>query len=384
MRAASEFVDVLLGDRTAFQKQASEGSFVMRSHIDPSDVLTWDELNRVLNYTGVPQHLVKDGIRTNDVTSEQMLQQVPAGGTIQLESLAPYSPRLAAIAGELEVALGGEQVDVNVYLAPSKDHSAFATHHDVVDVFVIQISGTKRWQVFEPVIIEPVWFLKNHKYEVDDNRPVLDVVLAPGDVLYMRRGDPHNVRCVGDEPSLHVNLRVIPTTRKVFLDWLVQEAAEQEMFRTAIPYALAGEDVTVDRLEWVERMAADFSAWLAASDPRDLLERYFNERTAKSIPPMISLPDLVLGPPSTFGPASSVRLAHPQLRARMSGTALFAGGHEIELPEDLIAPVKTLISHPTDDWPVAELAAMHGLSAERVCLAMKELLKVGVVRRSEV
>ena len=129
--------------------------------------------------------------------------------------------------------------------------SHVGTHHEVVDVFACQISGRKRWQIYDPIIRDPIWFLKTHQYSLDREHPCMDVVLEPGDVLYMRRGDPHNVRCVGDEPSLHVNFRVIPTTRRVFLDWLVQEAAEDPTFRSTISYDFEGLDNTPNRVEWV-------------------------------------------------------------------------------------------------------------------------------------
>ena len=251
MRLAADFINDLLGDRNTFRVRSAEGSFVLRQHIDPADLLTWEEFNRVLNFSGIERNLIKDSERTNSATVEQVMHEVPDGATIQLESLTPFSPHLAEIAGELEVALGGEQVDVNIYLAPSCNHRAFGTHHDVVDVFVCQIAGKKRWRIYEPIIDHPIWHMKNHRYDLDEDSPTMDVTLEPGDVLFMRRGDPHNVQCVGVEPSLHVNLRIIPTTRKLFLDWVVQEAADEASFRTALPYALDGTDVTAERIDWV-------------------------------------------------------------------------------------------------------------------------------------
>ena len=316
---------------------------------------------------------------------QQIVQLVPEGATIQLESVAPFCPRLADIAGELEVALGGEEVDVNVYLAPSKDHSAFGVHHDVVDVFVLQIAGRKHWRVFEPIIQNPIWYLKSHNYEVDESHLILDVNLEPGDVLYVRRGDPHLVQCVGDEPSLHVNLRIIPTTRKSFLDWLVQEAAERAEFRSALPYALDGKDITEDRISWVSALSADFATWVLDQDPGTLLDNYFAQRTAHTQQGIVSLPDLVVGPIETFDSSTGVCMAHPQLRARIAKGTLFALGQEIELPAETLLAIEHLTSHPSQSSSALELAELYpAVPVDALVRVMKELVALSILRRAEI
>ena len=382
-QSARYVVDRLLGDREAFLGRANL-SHVLRDRLTPSDVLTWEELDLVLNYTGVQCNMVKSGARVGGALKGQVVQLLHDGATLQMELVERFSPRLAEIAGELSVALGGDPVDVNIYCAPSKKHESFPVHHDVVNVFVLQLAGHKRWQIYRPEIENPNPHMKDHSYSLDENDPLLDVILNPGDVLYVRRGDPHKACCASEEPSLQVTLRVHPMTRTVFLQWLVQEAADQPRFRTSLPFALGEDDLTKQRVDWAEDLIGEFTTWIGEWDPAELMNRFLNEATVNPLPGLAAVPDILRSNADPLGQSTPVMLAHPLLRARVVGERLFAGGYEVRLPSGCAPAIRTVISHPTHAWSANELGHVHGLTpTDQLVEVFSQLINLSILRIEE-
>jgi len=78
-------------------------------------------------------------------------------------------------------------------------------HHDEVDVYVIQVEGARRWRVWPRRGSG-----RKYRYEVESlGDPLLDVVLNPGDVLYVPNNTPHAVDSE-EQVSLHVSVTVRP------------------------------------------------------------------------------------------------------------------------------------------------------------------------------
>jgi lysine-specific demethylase/histidyl-hydroxylase NO66 len=118
------------------------------------------------------------------------------GATIVLQGLQRIWHPLVVAALELERELG-HPVQVNAYLTPA-DAAGLGRHADRHDVFVVQLSGTKRW-----------W--------VDG---LGELTLAPGDALYLPLGVLHDAR-TGPRHSLHLTIGVPRITyRDVLRRWL--------------------------------------------------------------------------------------------------------------------------------------------------------------------
>lgn len=118
------------------------------------------------------------------------------GATIVLQGLQRTWHPLVVAALELERELG-HPVQVNAYLTPA-DAAGLGRHADRHDVFVVQLSGSKRWWV--------------------DGLGELDLV--PGDALYLPVGVQHDAR-TGPRHSLHITIGVPRITyRDVLRRWL--------------------------------------------------------------------------------------------------------------------------------------------------------------------
>ena len=92
----------------------------------------------------------------------------------------------------------------------------FQAHFDFEDVFIVQVSGSKRWRVWEPdpsvgmarlPIKEPRTEALRSKDYVPSLRP-RSVELLAGDVLYIPRGHPHMAE-TGMNHSLHLTVTLM-------------------------------------------------------------------------------------------------------------------------------------------------------------------------------
>lgn len=123
-------------------------------------------------------------------------------------------------------------VDVNLYVTPPSSQ-AFSYHWDIMDVFILQVEGTKAWQVYEAAFDRP--FPDEHAQISDDQLPpkVFDLELQPGDMLYIPRGHVHAARTT-DSTSMHLSVGIHPKTWIDLFCAAVQAARSDDRFRGAL------------------------------------------------------------------------------------------------------------------------------------------------------
>ena len=108
--------------------------------------------------------------------------------------------------------LFGVYSQANVYYSPPALAAALHAHQDAQSVFVVQCEGRKTWTLLEPPVR---WKLRyNQRGKAGDtapvgelNRPLEEITLEPGDVLFVPRGLYHQTSTPeGGEASLHVTI----------------------------------------------------------------------------------------------------------------------------------------------------------------------------------
>jgi len=103
-------------------------------------------------------------------------------------------------------ALFGLSGGFNAYLTPPQAQG-LRLHCDPHDVFVLQQAGNKTWSLFQE----------------GTHEKICDVVLTPGDVLYLPAGVPHLAQSSGEASSLHLAVSVYRgffTAAGVLAAWL--------------------------------------------------------------------------------------------------------------------------------------------------------------------
>ena len=175
-----------------------------------------------------------------------------ANRTIVLHNFELYHRPIGLLALALMRAFG-VYAQANVYYSPAGLASAVHPHQDAQSVFIVQCEGRKRWKLFDP---PHRWRLRyNQRGKAGDVAPpvelqsaVDDVVLAPGDVLFVPRGMYHSTSTLTsangtmDTASLHVTVGVETDTDGWTWHALLKDAA------SALSLPNAAEEL--DRAQW--------------------------------------------------------------------------------------------------------------------------------------
>jgi len=156
----------------------------------------------------------------DQLSEDRVLREFASGATLVLQGLhrtwSPVREFSAALADDL-----GHPVQVNAYVTPPQNQG-FSDHYDVHDVFVLQVSGEKRWRIREPVLEAPLrtqpWEQRRAAVEqAATAEPLLEETLRPGDCLYLPRGYLHSATALGGT-SIHLTIGVHAWTRRHLVD----------------------------------------------------------------------------------------------------------------------------------------------------------------------
>ncbi len=260
------------------------------------------------------------------------------GATLVLQALHRTWDPVAEFNAQLSTELG-HPVQANAYITPPQNRG-FDDHYDVHDVFVLQIEGTKRWIIHEPVLPDPlrdqVW--TDRRSAVADaakGEAYIDTLLEPGDALYLPRGWLHAAQAQG-EVSIHLTLGIHSWTRYALAEQLAQAALallrdDPEMRRT-LPLGVDGPAGEVDVVR--ERLAAA----VADADSAPLFHR---TRRGQGRPAPLG-PLAQLAAVGNLGPDSRVRL-RGALDARLEGSRLSTRVGWLDFPETHLPSVKRLL-----------------------------------------
>ena len=229
-------------------------------------VLTNDDLESIISYADLRYpaiQLARDGgyVAPDSYTKNvpfgrdffngvpdiaQIQSEYRSGSTVVLPALHRTWAPLRELCESLENDFT-HLVHANAYLTP-KETPGFAPHYDTHEVFVLQVAGSKRWRVFQPPLALP-----HHTQPFTPKgyvpRPLLELELKQGDLLYLPRGYVHAAH-TSQVHSAHVTIGISVYTWVELLSELIASSKEFHQFRTALPPGFA-------RREEVKKMLKD-------------------------------------------------------------------------------------------------------------------------------
>ncbi|HEX2110709.1 MAG TPA: cupin domain-containing protein [Gaiellaceae bacterium] len=299
--------------------------------------------------------------KTLDV--ERVAAAFADGATIVVQGLHHWWHPLAVFCRALEAELD-EPVQANAYYTP-RDSQGLPVHHDTHDVFVLQLAGEKRWLVYEPAWELP---LKEQRYSSEmgaPGEPLHDVVLGPGDTLYLPRGWLHEaVTSVTD--SLHLTVGVNVYTWADAVRAALTECEDEVAFRRSIPADGEGGDALLGFL--AERL-----------DPGDVARRR-RERFVRTRRPILD--DQL----AQLRGAAELRLDTPverrstvlaDLRREGDGVVLLFEGKELTFPARARDAIEHLVG-AADHVTPSELPG--DLDGEGRLVLVRRLVREGFLR----
>jgi ribosomal protein L16 Arg81 hydroxylase len=249
------------------------------------DLLTCDDVDRILTTTQSKREDVgvvnaANKVKTSDYVSgdgrvnvDQVFRLHEAGGTIILNHLHRRHPPLSELCAALELEFSAP-FQTNIYLTPARAQG-FHPHFDTHDVIVLQLAGSKRWQLYDTPVALALTGHGDHARQ-DNPGPVNEEFeLRAGDTLYIPRGLVHDATST-DETSLHVTVGMLAWT---WFDFLLEAveclAASNRQVRAALPSSFARQDCDQTAFR---KTFAELAGRLAADVDAEELRRRFAER----------------------------------------------------------------------------------------------------------
>jgi len=179
-----------------------------------------------------------------------------AGGTIIINNLDQYSPRVRALVSQLEAELR-VHAQANLYLTPG-GAQGFAAHYDSHDVILVQVIGQKQWRLYDSPKGLP---MRGERFDPAATKPgerTAELLLQPGGVLYIPRGLMHDAVAVDDGPSMHVTIGLHAFRwSEVLLEALAAQAIVDPDLRAGLPLGALRSDASVDALREAMRARVD-------------------------------------------------------------------------------------------------------------------------------
>lgn len=221
-----EFVADYWGKRPLLRRAPDTGA-------DFTDLLDLDRVDALVTSAGLRTpafRLIKDGTALDAATytmspqiggvsvtgladAAKILAAIDDGATLVLQGLHRFDEPLRQLVRGLESSLG-HPCQVNAYFTPPGARG-LALHSDSHDVFVLQCFGSKRWEIHAP---DEVW----------------DIVLTPGDALYLPKGTPH-AATAQDSLSGHLTVGILGQTWRDLLVGVAKDALADPAYDAALP-----------------------------------------------------------------------------------------------------------------------------------------------------
>jgi hypothetical protein len=220
-----------------------------RLHISASDhtraetLFSWRDIDTLLS-----RHAVDENVRImrDSVVVARQLYTSNQGKRLDVRAfhdllaqgvsiVVDYVERSIRQIGQLSAAIEREMgaiTYVNAYLSFSKG-GAFKPHWDTMDVLVVQVHGNKHWRVWNTEVPYPLEIAGRAKVNASI-APDQEIEMAPGDVLFIPRGEPHSA-AVSTKHSVHLSIGLQSATGVDFFDHLRKEAIKDPLLRMDLP-----------------------------------------------------------------------------------------------------------------------------------------------------
>lgn len=257
-------------------------------------LLSLDEVDRVLTTLDrkYPDIMLKNASReltSSDYTVgggsldiAKVCQLFAEGSTIALAFLDTVVPPLASFCRRLESEFSFP-LQANIYLTPPRAQGA-KPHYDTHDVFVLQVTGSKKWTIYGTPVELP---LPGQDFDASIHEigaPTLEFELEAGDAAYIPRGIAHDAHST-DTVSLHITAGVLRYTwADLLLEMVAQASLNNPAFRKSLPPGFARTEF--DRAPAREALRTLLQQIPAASNFDAVLDGFADEFIS-SCPPLL-------------------------------------------------------------------------------------------------
>jgi ribosomal protein L16 Arg81 hydroxylase len=209
----------------------------------------------------------------------ELTAELRRGATLVLDAVDELHQPLEELAEGLERAFH-EHVQINAY-AGWRTSRGFDLHWDDHDVFILQVTGRKRWSIYGMTRRYPL-VRDVETAQKPAGAPLWEGTLEDGDLLYIPRGWWH-VALPLDEPTLHLTVGIHNRTGLDLLRWTSERLRAREDFRRDLPRFATRAEASAHIAKLREQLLEEWG--------EDVLDRFYREADANAeARPRLSLP----------------------------------------------------------------------------------------------
>jgi len=211
------------------------------------------------------------------INLNQLYAMYADGYSIVINHVHCYNKEINNLVNSLRIELSSN-IAANMYLTPA-NQKAFASHYDSHGVFVLQLHGEKKWNIYDnskfkiPPVNSPQPNFKREELTLNK-----EVTMKSGDFMYIPRGVPHDAY-TEDKSSLHISVGVYPIQWMDFFQKFVQILGYREIeLRKSLPLGIFGRSDNTNILEQMKVISNLISSH--SSDQRNVdvtLAQMFDE-----------------------------------------------------------------------------------------------------------
>ncbi|MEV7522605.1 cupin domain-containing protein [Streptomyces sp. NPDC091371] len=309
------------------------------------------------------------------VNPEKVYELFRSGGTVTWNSLHHVLPSARRLLAPFTDTFACEG-EVVLFVTPARN-DGFSPHHDSIDVYVVQVDGTKTWRVWATPEVRRG---DEASYTAEElGEPVIEVTLHPGDVLYVPHGTPH-AAAARSELSLHLSVGIEPRRWRDLLRDTVDSVVRDPEFH-AFPYlpgeGPGGDEAVADLSRHIE-LLRDRLAGLEPVSEAKRLAQAGRERAGAGRPREFSR----LHAADALTTDSLVRRSSAPVEIGESDggkTGIRVNGHRIAVPDAVARSLRDL----DGGRQVTTSEFFPGVDAARSLSAARGLARIGVLECAE-
>jgi len=286
------------------------------------------------------------------------------GASVILNDIDALAPGVRELANDLQLATGGRS-QANLYFSMAQ-RQAFGPHCDVHEVFALHCNGEKVWNIYEnredTPVNHPSFQFSDAEREKRAGKIAEQVLMQPGDLLYIPRGQYHDA-LASEDGAMHIAFGVTMPKALDLLGIIWEAAVQDPELRADLPVKADGPALA----KVLKKMGGKIDKIMASTAAQDsalkAVEAWPYPFKSYNIEARLST--------ASAPAAGSFRVSRSVRLVQQNGRPILTDGKQhVEVPRDVARQVRFIMGRET-----VSAAALQEAFPEMSEIAVAELIE---------